>query len=165
MPDRIRFSEDIIVGAQPSEAEIRAMCADGIKGIINLRTAGEEMQPLSPEREGEIVRKAGLEYVHIPVAMGRATPELVDRFRSELSSIAKPVFVHCKLGKRAGAFTLMHAAAENGWSADEALKKAESMGCQCEYPRTRELVRSYLAPREGEISRGNPSPLASPKRS
>lgn len=144
MVGRIRFNQNIIVGAQPSEAEIREMASEGIKGVINLRTDHEDMQPLSPEREGEIVRKAGMEYVHLPVTMAKAKLKLVDRFRSELDSIAKPVFVHCKLGKRAGAFVLMEVAAEHGLSGEEALKRAQSVGFECEHPRVREFVKSYL---------------------
>lgn len=164
MAHGIRFNQNIIVGPQPTEAEIRELASKGIKGVINLRTEHEEDQPLSPEREGEIVRQAGMAYVHFPVTMARAKMKLVDRFRSELDSIPKPVFVHCKVGKRAGAFVLMDIAAKQDLSAEEAIQKAESLGFECEPVRLREFVDSYLE-RERESSladTGRRSPIPRP---
>ena len=35
-------------------------------------------------------------------------PELVDRFREKFPNLPKPVYAHCKSGKRAGAMVMMH---------------------------------------------------------
>ena len=145
MPDRIKFNDEITVGAQPSAAEIKAMASDGFRGIMNLRTYGEDMQEISPDQEEDIAREAGMEYIHIPVSMKKAGPELVDRFREEFRSMPKPVFVHCKLGKRAGAFVMMHTAAEQGMSGEDALKKAEEMGFECDQEEMKEFVKNYLS--------------------
>ncbi len=44
----MQISDQVTVGPQPSEAELQKLTQQGSKSIINLRTEGEEDQPLSP---------------------------------------------------------------------------------------------------------------------
>ncbi len=150
MPDRMKISDDLIVGAQPSEAELKAMSEDGVKTVINLRAAGEDMQPMSPDKEGHKVKEHGMAYVHLPVSMKEAGPETVDDFRKKLQKAKRPVFVHCKLGKRAGAFVMMDQAVREGWSGKETLKKAEEMGFECDNAKMEDFVRKYVDSRAKE---------------
>ena len=131
MPDRMRISEDLTVAAQPSEAELNALADAGFKTVINIRTAGEDMQPLSPEGEGDVVRDAGMAYEHLPVSMKDADAALVDRFRETLAAAEKPAFVHCKLGQRAGAMVMMDHAVRMGWTGQQTLDQAKQMGFDC----------------------------------
>lgn len=144
MPDRMTLNDDITLGAQPSEAELQAMAQDGFKTVINLRTDGEDMQPLSPDVEGRVVREQGMRYEHIPVSMKDADAALVDRFRRTLHEVEKPVYVHCKLGKRAGAMVMMDHAVRRGWSGEETLEKAAEMGFECDNADLADFVRRYV---------------------
>lgn len=45
-----------------------------------------------------------------------------------LRTAQEPALVHCASGKRAGSFSVMPAAAEEGLSGDSALKKAKDLG-------------------------------------
>lgn len=144
MPERVQVSDQITVGAQPSEAELKTMADEGTRTVISLRTEGESMQRLSPEEEGEVVRKFGMEYVHLPVSMEDADAELVDRFREALDRVPKPVFVHCRLGKRAGAFVMMDQAVERGMSGKKTIQRAEEMGFECDEEALAGFVREYV---------------------
>ncbi len=144
MEDRMKLNDHISVGAQPSEEQLRQMAEEGIKAVVNLRTEGEEDQPLSPAAEGEKVRALGMEYLHIPVSSKEPRAEQVDQFRAEVPQLPGPVFVHCASGKRAGAFAMMHQAVEAGWSGDETLEKAEQMGFECDVPALKDFVRGYI---------------------
>ncbi len=144
MPERIQINQQITVGAQPSEAELKAMSEEGVKSVINLRTADEKMQRLDPEAEGRTVRKFGMQYVHVPVSMEQADEELVDRFRHELDEAAKPVYIHCRMGKRAGAFTMMDQAVKKDMQGQETIEKAEDMGFECEEEALANFVRKYV---------------------
>lgn len=144
MPDRMKFNDDVTIGAQPSEAELNALANDGFKTVINLRHDGEDMMPLPPEAEGAVVEQAGLAYRHVPVSMKDADASLVDRFREVLHEAEKPAFVHCKLGKRAGAMVMMDVAAKAGWSGDETLRKAGEMGFECDNEKLASFVRGYV---------------------
>jgi uncharacterized protein (TIGR01244 family) len=98
----------------------------------------------SPGEERKLVEQAGLEYVHIPVSGKDLKPELVDRFRQELQRLPSPVFVHCHKGKRAGAFAMMAAAVDAGWTGRQTLDTAEQMGFKCDTPQLKEFVTSYV---------------------
>jgi uncharacterized protein (TIGR01244 family) len=144
MSDRIQISDQITVGAQPSEAELKAMADGGIRSIINLRTEGEQMQPISPEQEGRKAEEFGLAYAHVPVSMQDADDALVDRFREELDRAAKPVYVHCRLGKRAGAFVMMDQAVKKDMGGKKTLKTAEDMGFECDEESLAAFVKDYV---------------------
>jgi uncharacterized protein (TIGR01244 family) len=148
MPDRIKINDDIMVGAQPSEAELKAMADDGFKSVISLRTDDEPMQRLSPDEEGDKAREFGLEYTCIPVSMDQADHALVDRFRQQLDDAPKPVYVHCRMGKRAGAFVMMDQAVKNDLTGQQTLEKAEEMGFQCDEESLEKFVRTYVDSRE-----------------
>ncbi len=142
--DRMTITDRLSVGAQPTEEQLLGMAREGVKTVVNLRTAGEDEQPLSPEEEGKRVEAAGMRYVHLPVSMKAMGPELVDRFRDTLKEVPGPVFVHCHKGKRAGAFAMMHRAVETGMTGDETLKQAEQMGFECDVPALKEFVTGYV---------------------
>ncbi|MEX0820395.1 MAG: protein tyrosine phosphatase family protein [Pirellulaceae bacterium] len=148
MTQQMQISEEVTVGGQPSGDKLEQLAKDGFKTVVNLRTEGEEDQPLSPNAEGEKVRELGMEYVHFPVSRDEMSPELEDEFRQRLPSFATPVFVHCGSGKRAGAFVVMDKAIKEGWSGEATLQRAEEMGFECNVPEIKEFVKSYVDSRQ-----------------
>jgi uncharacterized protein (TIGR01244 family) len=144
MPDRMKFNEDVTIGAQPSEAELKAMAEEGVRTVINLRTEDESMQRMEPDEESDASRRFGIACETIPVSMDEMGPETVDDFRSTLAQAEKPVFVHCKLGKRAGAMVMMDVAVRQGWSGEEAIRRAKEMGFECENEQMTDFVRNYI---------------------
>jgi len=139
-----QISPEITVGPQPDESDLNALGRDGFQSVVNFRSHNEEGEFLSPEAEGQHVRSAGLKYFHLPVSMTDLSPTVVDQFRKEYASLPKPVFAHCKSGKRAGAMVMMQMACDSGLSGDETLDKAEQMGFECDHPQLREFVKNYV---------------------
>lgn len=144
MDQVMKISDQVTVGAQPSEDQIQQLGKQGFKSVVNFRTNGEEDQPLSPQAEGKKVKSAGMEYLHIPVSMKTMGPELVDQFRKQFPDLPKPVYAHCKSGKRAGAMVMMKVAVEKGMTGDETLQKAKEMGFECDQPVLEQFVRQYV---------------------
>ena len=144
MGERYKISDQVTVGAQISEDEVRQLPQAGFKTVVNLREPGEQDQPLSPDEERGLVEATGMKYLHIPVSGKDMKPELVDRFRQELKSLPSPVFVHCHKGKRAGAFAMMAAAVDARWSGTQTVETAEQMGFKCDTPELKEFVTSYV---------------------
>ncbi|KLU07463.1 Zn-dependent hydrolase [Rhodopirellula islandica] len=144
MSNRMKFNDQLTVGAQPSENELKQLPEEGFQSVINFRTAGEEEQPLAPDAEGEVVRSAGLKYLHVPVSMDGMDEQTVDQFREQYQSLPKPVLAHCKSGKRAGAMMMMHTAVEQGISGDQALEQAKEMGFECDKPELEQFVKQYV---------------------
>jgi len=144
MEKQMQINEQMTVGPQPSENDLQQLKEQGFQAVVNFRTAGEEEQPLSPDEEGEKVRGLGLEYLHIPVSMKEMKTEQVDRFREELDRLPKPIYAHCRSGKRAGAFAMMHVASEQEMSGEATLQQAKEMGFECDKPELEEFVRQYV---------------------
>lgn len=145
MARRIKLSDGLSVDTgQPTREELGRLAQEGFKTVVNLRTAGEQNQPLSPEAEGEVARKAGLDYLHIPVASTDPRPEQVDQFREKLSELPGPVLVHCASGKRSGAFAMLQLATQEGLSGEEALARARTLGFDWKSPELEGFVRQYL---------------------
>lgn len=142
--ENVKITDRLSVGGQPSEEGLQRLAEEGVKTVVNLRTTGEKDQPLSPEEEGRKVGDLGMRYVHIPVSMKSMGPEQVERFRDELKGAPSPVFVHCASGKRAGAFAMMATAVESRMTGEDTLKKAESMGFECDVPELKEFVKGYI---------------------
>jgi len=140
----MKFNDQLTVGPQPSESELESLANDGVRSVVNFRTAGEEDQPLSPEEEGEKVKAAGMNYLHIPVSMDGMDMSQVDEFRKQYTSLSGPVFAHCKSGKRAGAMMMMHTAVENGMTGEQALEQAKNMGFECDQPELEQFVKEYV---------------------
>lgn len=144
MSERRKINDRVTVGAQVSEEEVKRLPREGFRTVVNLRESGEQDQPVSPDDERKMVEAAGMTYLHIPVSGKDMKPEQVDRFRQELKAQPGPVFVHCHKGKRAGAFAMMAAAVEQGWSGDQTLQTAEQMGFKCDTPQLKEFVKGYV---------------------
>ena len=144
MSERHKINDRVTVGAQVTEQEVQRLPQEGYKTVVNLREPGEQEQPISPDDERRLVEAAGMKYLHIPVSGKDMKPEQVDRFRQELKTLPAPVFVHCHKGKRAGAFAMMAAAVEAGWSGDRTLETAEQMGFKCDTPQLKDFVKGYV---------------------
>ena len=69
--------------------------------MVDLRTPGETPRP---DEWGKVVRRAGMEYVNIPVAHKNIDDETFDRFRKLIRDGGRrPVLAHCSSANRVGA--------------------------------------------------------------
>lgn len=150
MQNYIRIDDNYAVGKGPPDTEtLAALQHEGFRAVVNLRTRGEENEPLDPDQEGDTVRAQGMEYVHLPVSAEEMDSERVDQFRDRIAELPKPVYVHCASGKRSGAFTMMHYAVEYALSGEDTLDQAQQMGFECDTPALENFVRDYVRQRGG----------------
>ena len=144
MDNVMKLNADITVGPQPTETDIEELKHNGYKSIVNFRTNGEDDQPLSPEAERAAAEQHGMVYLHHPVAMDAISLGVVDAWRMQLAGLPKPIYAHCRTGKRAGAMAMMHMACERGMTGDETLEQAKHMGFECDQPQLEQFVKSYV---------------------
>ena len=128
MKEPTKVNAKISAGGQPSEEDIAALKASGVRKIINLRRAGEANQPLDPAAEGEVAKRAGLEYVHIPVDPKNLDPSSAAAVAKAIEDSDGPVFVHCAAGGRAVTHALLSEAKAQGGSAENVFTKAADIG-------------------------------------
>jgi len=140
----IAVDERLALGGQMTKDELRELAAAGFKSIIDLRTGDEPEPPMNREEEAEEARHLGLIYHNLPVQGNDIKPGQVDRYAALLGELTAPIYVHCQKGQRAAAVSMLHLAAVHGWSGEEALKKADELGCPLS-PAIRQSVRNYIA--------------------
>ncbi|NJO22657.1 MAG: hypothetical protein HC868_06575 [Sphingomonadales bacterium] len=98
MKEPIKVSAKVSAGGQPTEEDIAALKALGVRKIINLRRHGEQNQPLDPAAQGDVVMRAGLEYVHIPVDPKNLHPSSAEAVAKAIDACDGQVYVHCAAG-------------------------------------------------------------------
>lgn len=132
-------SASVLSSGQPSLSQLGIASRAGIKHVINLRTADEDVE----FDEESVVESLGMEYHSIPVAGGAGVnaenaaslQQLLDRFDGE------PILIHCASGNRVGALMAISAFA-NGEDVEDAVTEGARWGMTSE--RLQELVRNNL---------------------
>ncbi len=136
----------IVVGDQPTEADLAELKKQGFSGIVNLRNDGEPDQPMNPSQEGAKARELGYEYLHYGVGSAPLSDQgvtAVSEFIEQHTQGASKVLVHCRRGPRAVALVLLHQARANNWNASEVISKGKAMGLEVDGG-LKMLVENYL---------------------
>lgn len=132
--DVIELTPGIHVGmSQPDRLDFARLAEQGYRTIIDLRSETEE-HLLSPTEEKEAALMEGMNYRHFPLTVANLDTDTADRFRQVLEDAETPVLVHCKAGIRCTAFSMMHVATAQNFSAQETLRQAAEMGFDCNSP-------------------------------
>jgi uncharacterized protein (TIGR01244 family) len=142
MPEPRQLSDKVAVGGQPTVDDLRELRAQGFFAVVNLRTAGEAGQPLSPEAEGFAAQEAGLFYRHLPVAIPEIDSDHVRRLRDAIEAAPGLVYVHCGAGQRACALSLL-ATSTPGSQGGDLLARAEATGLPVTDERLAGFVREH----------------------
>lgn len=109
-------------GALPNEVGLKALRSLGVEIVVDMRGHSA--------KEEAAVTKLGMQYVPIP----SHCPFPRDRPWAAFLKVieenpGKKVFVHCRLGDdRTGMAIASYRMAEEGWSADEAMKEMKAFG-------------------------------------
>lgn len=124
---------------QPTVAQLGIAARSGVRHVINLRTAGEEVA----FNESEVVDSLGMEYHSIPVAGGAGinadNAQALADILAELDG--EPVLIHCATGNRVGGLMALSAFAD-GANVDSAIAEGARWGMTSE--RLQEVVRESL---------------------
>jgi uncharacterized protein (TIGR01244 family) len=92
------------VAGQPTADALRAMKADGVTTVINLRTQTEmDNRKQVPFDEAALVKELGMTYVHVPLGGPDTpyTPAAVDQVAAAIKASKGKVLLHCTVGWRA----------------------------------------------------------------
>jgi tyrosine-protein phosphatase SIW14 len=110
-------------GAQPSPEGLEALKQLGVNLVVDLRGSASKDEETAAE-------KLGMQYVSIPSHCPFPKDEPFAKFLRVLrENPGKKAFVHCRLGDdRTGMAVAAYRMAEEGWSADEAMKEMRTFG-------------------------------------
>lgn len=131
-------------GGQPNGRDYADLASLGVKTIVNLTSDDSDAS------EPQMVERAGLQYVHIPMTTRQApTAEQLAEFLKVVTEPAnQPVYVHCVGGRhRTGVMTAAYRMAHDGWTADKAFAemKRYKFGADMFHPEFKAFVYAYRA--------------------
>ena len=139
-----KINDNISVATfDPNENSFKTFADKGFKSVINLQTEDEE-QNVSSKKEETLAKDNSLNYKHFGVSKDNLSQSMVDNFRQELESLPTPIVVHCKSGKRSGAFVMMHIGCQKNMSGEEVIEQAENMGFECDVPELEQFLKKYV---------------------
>lgn len=118
-----QMDERFYRGAQPTEADYKALKEFGINTIIDLRKDSEEYSKTT-------VESLGMKYVHIPMTGWTTKDSSVAEFLKAANDPASgKFFVHCAAGKhRTGLVGAIYRLENYGWDYDTAFKEMKNFG-------------------------------------
>ena len=114
-----RVDASLATSGQPTEAQLRAVAADGFKVVINLALHDDPRYSL-PDEAG-LISSLGLTYVHIPVVFDAPhEAELFEFFAAIDAHQDEKTLVHCAANKRVSTFLGLYRVIRQGWEPEKA---------------------------------------------
>jgi protein tyrosine phosphatase (PTP) superfamily phosphohydrolase (DUF442 family) len=117
-----KVNDNYFRGSQPTQSQLAALKAQGVKTIIDLRRD-------SVPEERQWATELGLQYFNLPLKASKAaTKEQTEYFLRLVNDPANaPVYVHCKGGRhRTGAMTAVYRITHDGWTAAQAFEEMKN---------------------------------------
>ena len=117
--------EGWVTGGQPTERQLAAFKAAGGEVVLDNR---DPMEPRGFD-EPTVVRKAGLEYISLPMAHGAITVGTMEQMHDTLRKLSgRKALLHCSSGNRTAAALIPYLVKEEGMQEDEAVELAMQIG-------------------------------------
>ena len=114
--------QNLYLGGQPTEEELRWLKAEGVTRIINFRTA-EEINEFTDSDfdEKSLVREMGFEYIEIPVGSRKDySPGKLKAVSRQINENEK-ILLHCRTADRVTHFFIAYLIKHKGYSINEAV--------------------------------------------
>jgi uncharacterized protein (TIGR01244 family) len=126
IPHFLKLTDQVWTGGQPWPEHLPKLKEAGIKVVINMRPHAE----FDAAKEEAKVKELGMTYFNIPVAFNAPDELDVDDFLKLTDEQLKngPVFIHCAVGTRVGAFWMIRRVMRDNWEFDKALEEANRIG-------------------------------------
>lgn len=123
IPNFGEVTPNLYRGGQPTEKGMAELKKMGVDIVVDMRGS-------SQESENKIADKLGMRYVSIPSHCPFPTDKPWAQFLTVIrDNPGRKIFVHCRLGDdRTGLAIASYRIADEGWSADEALKEMQTFG-------------------------------------
>jgi protein tyrosine phosphatase (PTP) superfamily phosphohydrolase (DUF442 family) len=121
--------EGIATAGQPEQEHLERLAEAGYRTVLDVRTFEED----PGFNEAETVRKAGMEYVNMPLEVKPEafSDEVFDRARELLADPdRRPILVHCASAVRVAPLLIPYLILDEGRSPDEAVEIASRVGPQ-----------------------------------
>lgn len=116
---------DLATAGQPLEEEFPAIAQAGFQLVINLALLDADYS--LPDEPG-LVRRLGMDFVHIPVVWEMPTQEkLLSFFETMERRSGQRIFLHCAANMRASVFLALRRILRQGWAREAALAEVHDI--------------------------------------
>lgn len=117
------ITNTLAIGSVAETEGLEEIAQKGYKTVIDL----------CPEAEGNqlnasIVKELALEYVSVPISAKNLTVETLEAFKKAVEASPQPIYTRCASGLRAGVFTLLVLAGQEGWTEAQYLEQFQTLG-------------------------------------
>jgi protein tyrosine phosphatase (PTP) superfamily phosphohydrolase (DUF442 family) len=126
----------VVTAGQPKAEHFAQLATSGYRTIIDIRPPTEDRG----FDEASVARKAGLEYVNVPVTADTLDDGKFDQIRVLLRDADHPVVLHCKSANRVGAVLIPYLVLDKTKTSREAVDIATRVGL-----RDNRMARAALA--------------------
>jgi protein tyrosine phosphatase (PTP) superfamily phosphohydrolase (DUF442 family) len=114
----LRVDDQVWTGGQPTEQQLGAAAADGVRVVVNLAT--HDPRYSLPDEAG-LLHSLGLEYHHLPVDWERPLASDYAAFATVMRGLGdRRVLIHCAANYRVTAFFGLYALQHLGWTEAQA---------------------------------------------
>ena len=122
-----QIDEQIFLGSQPAQQDLKEAKALGVRTVIDLRMPAE-----SHTSNEEMTSSNDLGYVNIPVNKSALAARQIDELERAISGTPGPYLVHCATGARAALLLMLSRARQNKWTAEQTFTEARRIGYNLE---------------------------------
>ncbi|MBI5034910.1 MAG: protein tyrosine phosphatase family protein [Chloroflexi bacterium] len=131
-------SDQLILGGQPTEEQIKSAADERVKTVINLATLDPRYS--LPDEAG-LVQSLGMTYYHIPVEWGNPKESDFETFDKIFHQVSgEKTLLHCAANFRVTAFYSLYAMKHLGWSEAQADEFRASIWQGSNYPIWEEFI-------------------------
>jgi uncharacterized protein (TIGR01244 family) len=141
VPKILCVNENFATAGQPKDEAWQKLSAQGFKAVLNLRT---DKEGVDLNKERELIEKAGMRYINVPVTGSDPKPEQAEAFMKVMQDAKNhPLLIHCGSANRVGAFFMIYRVVEQGWAEEKALEEAKQIGLTS--PGLTKFAQDYIA--------------------
>jgi protein tyrosine phosphatase (PTP) superfamily phosphohydrolase (DUF442 family) len=115
----------LLTSGQPEPGHFKALGAQGVKTVIDIRDA---MEPRSFD-EPALVRQLGMTYLNVSVRQGALDDAVMDSVLAAIrQSDGQPLLLHCASANRVGGVLIPYFMMDKGMSEEDAVAAAMKVG-------------------------------------
>lgn len=115
-------TDSIAVGSANQKQDLQKIAQRGYASIIDLCPAAEGTQLNASQ-----VEQLNLAYVSVPISPKSLSPETLASFQQAVQTSPQPIYIRCASGLRAGVFTLLTLAGQQGWDETQYLEQLRKL--------------------------------------
>lgn len=140
-PNASNFENKVYFAGQPTAADLAEYARQGVKTVVNLRTAAE-MEKTGFD-EAAAVKAAGMRYLHVPIGSTPPADSELARIYTELAkSGQQKVLLHCASSNRVGMVWAVFRGTQQGVAPAAALAEGKTAGLKA--PNLEKFAREKL---------------------